>query len=105
MFPFRSGYQAARSNAPMERLIAPTGISLPIQAERPKILAIAAGRGHSVVSVQNEGLMTFGDNSVGQCGRPIVERETFLGSRFVHRLSHFIGSEEIIGLASRFDLT
>ncbi|CAG7734246.1 unnamed protein product [Allacma fusca] len=101
------GYQAARVGAPLERLISPVGISLPVRIDKPEILALAAGRGHSVISIKHEGLITWGDNSSGQCGRFVVEDEKYFGSHFAHKISSFGLREdnEVIEISSRFDIT
>lgn len=55
-----------------------------------KILDITCGRVHSVV-LTNQGIVTFGSNSYGQCGRPIIENESYYGNKAnVQNVSKYI---------------
>jgi alpha-tubulin suppressor-like RCC1 family protein len=67
-------------------IIRPVRIPLPFETHtdrsRLKILDIACGREHSVV-LTNMGVVTFGSNVYGQCGRPIIEDEVFFGNASV----------------------
>ncbi len=51
---------------------------------------ISCGRAHSIV-LTNLGIISFGNNSYGQCGRPIIENEEYFGNRaVVQNISKFI---------------
>jgi RCC1-like G exchanging factor-like protein len=64
-------------------IIEPALIELPIdrnKSDKFRIIDIACGRAHSVV-VTNMGIFTFGNNSYGQCSRPIIEDEIYFGNQ------------------------
>jgi alpha-tubulin suppressor-like RCC1 family protein len=102
------GYQAARVDAPLQILIsfAPITLSSSFRTVN-NILALGAGRAHSVVSLAGEGLVTFGDNSSGQCGRLNIRDEEYFGSRLMYRIAPFGSGPEhdVLSIVSRFDLT
>ena len=66
-------------------IIEPALINLPFNSQEQrslKILDIACGRVHSIV-LTNHGVLSFGNNSYGQCGRPIIENEEYCGNESV----------------------
>lgn len=73
---FQLGYQCARRGHPMKVLTEPVGIPLPLASDSTRVLRIACGRSHSVVLTDKEGVFSFGNNSFGQCGRPVVPDES-----------------------------
>lgn len=74
-------------HTPMQLLIYPAPIALPKERddENTDIVKCAAGRAHSLALSAENVLFTLGNNSLGQCGRPIVENEDYVGNRMVHR--------------------
>lgn len=84
------GYQkhGGKLNKPMELMFYPAPIELPKRRddESMQIKRVAAGRAHSIALSESDVLFTLGNNSYGQCGRPIVENEQFHSSQFVHRI-------------------
>lgn len=76
------------TNRPMELLIYPAPIELPKRhdTEDMKIQKVAAGRAHSMALSASDVLFTLGNNAYGQCGRSVVENETFHSSQLVHRI-------------------
>lgn len=52
-------------------------IQLPLRQPSTKIKAVAAGRAHTLVLTNNEGVYALGCNSYGQCGRKMIENEDF----------------------------
>ena len=69
----------------LKYIIEPQIIHLPFTLQEKKtlrILEITCGRVHSVV-LTNLGIITFGNNSYGQCARPIVENEEYFGNQSV----------------------
>lgn len=91
------GYQkhGGDKNKPMELLFYPAPISLPKghDDESLSIKKVAAGRAHAIALSESNVLFSLGNNSLGQCGRPIVDDELFQSSQFVHRIE----SKTIIG--------
>lgn len=73
---FQIGYQCVRRGHPLKVLTEPVGIPLPLKSESTRILRVACGRSHSVVLTDKEGAFSFGNNSFGQCGRPVVTDES-----------------------------
>lgn len=84
-----------KSNKPMELMYYPAPIALPKMNENEclNIKKVAAGRAHSIALSESDILFTLGNNSFGQCGRPIVEDEGYYSSEMVHR----IDSKSIFG--------
>ncbi|KAL0268568.1 UNVERIFIED_CONTAM: hypothetical protein PYX00_010455 [Menopon gallinae] len=86
------GFQGGKKNTPMGILIAPVPVKIPFnETNKTKIIGLAAGRAHSVVVTDNEGIFTFGNNSYGQCGRTIFEDEDYGGSHVVHNIKNLDG--------------
>ncbi|OXA47091.1 RCC1-like G exchanging factor-like protein [Folsomia candida] len=97
------GYQAARKDGPLETLL--SIVPLPISGgKNSRVLAIGAGRAHSLVSVRGEGLFSLGDNSSGQCGRRVITDEAYFGSKYVHKFNRF-KEDEVVAISSRFDVS
>jgi len=103
---FASGHQAVRAEAPLEILLSIVPITLP-KLKNSRVKGIAGGLGHSVVSFEEQGLLTFGDNSKGQCGRRIIADENYFGSKYVHKIPPFGSGVEndVIKIAARFHST
>lgn len=73
------------NNKKLKYVISPSKIDLPFnpdQASKLRIIDISCGRAHTAV-VTNMGIVTFGNNSYGQCSRPIVENEDYFGNRSI----------------------
>ncbi|ESO04408.1 hypothetical protein HELRODRAFT_79114 [Helobdella robusta] len=75
-----------RSGRVLELLIEPSEIQLPLQNRSTRITHVACGRAHTVIVTDGEGVFTLGNNSLGQCGRKIIESEIFRGSQLVNRI-------------------
>lgn len=86
-------------------LISIVPIPLPLN-KSTKVLALGAGRGHSIISVEGSGLITLGDNSQGQCGRKVIEDEEYMGSKYICRIPRFGSTHDydVVQIASRFDV-
>lgn len=56
-----------------------------------KVTGLAAGRAHSVIVTDKEGIFTFGNNAYGQCGRTIIKDEIYQGSAVVHNIKNLDG--------------
>lgn len=96
------------TNKPMELLIYPAPIVLPQCSTDEKLQAVkaATGRAHTVVLTDNDALFTFGNNAYGQCARPVIEDEEYLGSQLVHRLdSKIFGKSPIADIVCGQDHT
>lgn len=83
------------TNSPMELMFYPAPIKLPKSRddESMNIIKVAAGRAHSIALSESDTLFSLGNNSYGQCGRPIIEEEKFHSSEIIHR----INVKDIIG--------
>lgn len=51
---------------------------------------MAAGRAHSVI-LTDEGILTLGNNSYGQCGRKIIPDEDYVMSNYIHHIPNLEG--------------
>ena len=79
------GVHETSGNQVFKYIIEPALIELPLDKQsndKLKIRGISCGRAHSVV-LTNNGVITFGNNSYGQCGRPIIENENYYGNRAI----------------------
>lgn len=74
-------------HTPFKVLLYPAPITLPKKHddENTDIVKCAAGRSHSLALSKENVLFTLGNNSMGQCARPVVEGENYGDSRMVHR--------------------
>ncbi|ODN05718.1 Williams-Beuren syndrome chromosomal region 16 protein [Orchesella cincta] len=100
------GYQPGTRDFSLGALIAFVPIPLPLN-KTTKVIALGAGRGHSLISVEGMGLLTLGENSYGQCGRSIIDDEEYQGSKYVCRIPSFGPSQDydVVQIASRFDVS
>lgn len=78
------GYQADRPGFPLELVATPSPIFLPTKSP---IVKVSCGRSHSLFLNQVGQVFSLGNNSLGQCGRPIQEKEVYFGSKVVHRIA------------------
>ena len=82
-----TGYHAPRSGHPLEMLIQPRGVTLPVRDRtKSKAVAVAAGRAHSLVLTNDGDVFSLGNNAYGQCGRTVIEDEDYFLSRVIHRV-------------------
>ncbi|OWR43220.1 Williams-Beuren syndrome chromosomal region 16 protein [Danaus plexippus plexippus] len=88
------GYHAPRMGHPLEMLVSPAPIFIPYASLETKITGLAAGRAHTVILTDNEGVFTLGNNAYGQCGRKINPQEEYKGSMVSHNIKH-LGKENI----------
>lgn len=75
------GYHAPRPGFPLEILATPAAIVLPTKTPIKKV---SCGRAHSLLLNQQGQVFSMGDNSLGQCGRVIIENENYFGNEKVH---------------------
>ncbi|XP_021940725.1 RCC1-like G exchanging factor-like protein isoform X2 [Zootermopsis nevadensis] len=88
------GYHAPRKNHPLQLILTPAPIELPL-ADIPntRVINVAAGRAHLLVLTDKEGVFTLGNNAYGQCGRQIVEEEKYSGSPIIYNIPHLNGTK------------
>ncbi|NXU78280.1 RCC1L protein, partial [Oreotrochilus melanogaster] len=73
-----------------EYVLEPSPIPLPLEKpQQTRVLQVSCGRAHSLVLTDSEGVFTMGNNSYGQCGRKVVEDETYSESHLIHQLNEF----------------
>jgi len=58
-------------------IFATVPIQLPLKQPNTKIKSLAAGRAHTLVLTNSEGVYALGSNCYGQCGRKIIENEDY----------------------------
>lgn len=71
--------------------MSPACIELPLKADT-KVRGVAAGRAHTVVLTDKQGVFTFGNNAYGQCGRRVVADEKYSGSSVRHHIPNLDGT-------------
>lgn len=77
------GYHAMRAGYPLEIISHPAPIVIP---ESSPVVKVSCGRTHSILLNKDGHVFSLGNNSLGQCGRPIKEKEEYFGRRDVHRI-------------------
>lgn len=77
------GYHSPRPGYPLELVSTPSTIVVPTMSP---ITKVSCGRSHSLLVNKDGQVFSLGNNSLGQCGRPIVEDEIYFGSKKVQRL-------------------
>lgn len=91
------GYHAPRINHPLETLLAPAPIFIPYKSLETKIVGLAAGRAHTLILTDKEGVYTLGNNAYGQCGRRINPQEEYRGSMLSHNIPS-LNKENIVSV-------
>ncbi|XP_026288148.1 RCC1-like G exchanging factor-like protein [Frankliniella occidentalis] len=86
------GYHAPRKGHPLAMLMNPGPIEIPFKNFKTKVIGLAAGRAHLLVLTDEEGVFTLGNNAYGQCGRPVIADENYVGSRNIHCIPDVSGS-------------
>lgn len=97
-------------HTPMEVLIYPAPIELPkISPEDdspPLACKVATGRAHTIVLTKCERLFSLGHNAYGQCGRNIIDDESYFGKQLPHQISpEFFAGHKIVDLVCGQDHT
>ncbi|KAH7645080.1 williams-beuren syndrome chromosomal region 16 protein-like protein [Dermatophagoides farinae] len=86
------GFQSNQSNEPLICVAEPVPIDLPLnnsnKKNMEKVVKVACGRAHTVCLTNHNNVFTLGNNSFGQCGRPIVEDEKYFASKRVHQIDY-----------------
>ena len=77
------GYQCSRPGFPLEVVASPAKIWLPTKTP---ITKVSCGRSHSLFLSRSGQVFALGNNSFGQCGRPIQEKEEYFASKKVNQL-------------------
>lgn len=70
----------------MGLILATVPIDLSLKQPNIKIKAVSAGRAHTLVLTNSDGVYALGNNSYGQCGRKIVENEDYSKLRNVNNI-------------------
>ncbi|RWS22394.1 Williams-Beuren syndrome chromosomal region 16 protein-like protein, partial [Leptotrombidium deliense] len=79
------GYQESVNKKVLSVVINPAPIHLPIYDAGVTVKKVACGRSHTIcLTSKND--CNLGNNAYGQCGRPIIEKEVYRGSRKVHQI-------------------
>jgi alpha-tubulin suppressor-like RCC1 family protein len=74
-----------RKGHPLELLIQPLGIKMPVRdPDRSKVVKVAAGRAHTLALTNDGDVFSLGNNSQGQCGRLVIENENYFENRVIH---------------------
>lgn len=71
----------------MQLLFSIQPIKVPLKSPgTTNVTKVAAGRAHSIVLTDEEGVFSLGNNAFGQCGRPVVQDEDYTVFRELHRI-------------------
>lgn len=90
------GLQKNKWRHAMDRIIYPVPIEInnPITKEIVLVKQCGAGRAHSLILSEDGEVYTMGNNSYGQCGRPIIKDENYMENPTIHHISD-LGGEKI----------
>nr|XP_054756595.1 RCC1-like G exchanging factor-like protein [Lytechinus pictus] len=76
----------------MHTIISPTEITLPLKKPRKtRVSQVSCGRSHSLILTDEEGVYSLGNNSHGQCGRPIIPHEDYSSNKVIHKIEGIDG--------------
>lgn len=83
------GFQTVRGpKYPLKLVYNIVPVRVPLkQPEKTRVMKAAAGRAHSFVLTDKEGVFSFGNNNFGQCARRIVDDEDYSAYRDLWRVS------------------
>ncbi|XP_006821037.1 RCC1-like G exchanging factor-like protein [Saccoglossus kowalevskii] len=71
----------------LDYVIQPATIDLPLYKPlSTRVVQVACGRAHSIILTDQEGVFSIGNNSYGQCGRPVIENEKYQANPTMHRI-------------------
>ena len=90
---------------PLDYIIEPQPILLPLKSNKTKVVGVSCGRAHTVLLTDKEGVLLLGNNAFGQCGRRVVEGEIFRGSRKVHNIPHGYFGSPVVDVKCGMDHT
>ncbi|XP_022083354.1 RCC1-like G exchanging factor-like protein [Acanthaster planci] len=77
----------------MDYILYPVPIDLPLTRPRAtRVTQVSCGRAHSLILTDNEGVFSLGNNAHGQCGRAIVEKETYRSNPVIHNIKGIEGT-------------
>lgn len=68
-------------------ILANVPIELPLKGPKTKIKAVAAGRAHTLVLTNTDGVYALGSNCYGQCARKIIENEDYSKLRNINNIT------------------
>lgn len=69
-----------------------------------QVIGLDAGRAHTAILTDNEGVFTLGNNAYGQCGRKINANEEYRGSMVSHNI-RTLGKQKITSVVCGQDHT
>jgi len=78
------GFQCSKPGHPLEIVAEPAAIWLP---SNQTIKAVSCGRSHTLLLNKLGEIFSLGNNAMGQCGRPIIEKEQYFASKYVHKIT------------------
>lgn len=81
------GYHDPRKGHPLGLILATVPIQLPLKPSKINIKAVAAGRAHTLILTNTDGVYALGNNSYGQCGRKIIENEDYSKLRNINNIT------------------
>ncbi len=60
------------------------------------MIRVESGQAHSIVLTKSGQVLSLGDNSFGQCGRPIIQDEDYFASQIIHPVQIPLDSQDQI---------
>ena len=94
------GYHEIKPNSPLQVLIVPSSIKLPVKSAEDFVTRVECGQSHTIVLTNLGEIFSLGSNAYGQCGRPVIEDEDYLNSKVIYsvKIPELESDDEIIDL-------
>ncbi|XP_072029924.1 LOW QUALITY PROTEIN: RCC1-like G exchanging factor-like protein [Amphiura filiformis] len=87
-------YPKVKLNADgIQYIYTPYAVDVPLVRSRDtRVIQVACGRAHSLILTDKEGVFSLGNNSHGQCGRPVIENESYSKNPVVYKIKGIEGN-------------
>jgi len=79
------GYHQRAKGKPLEILIEPTKIDLPL-TDGESVEVVSCGRAHTLLVTSRGRLLSLGNNAYGQAGRPVIEEEDYARNQLINQI-------------------
>lgn len=78
------GYHAEIPGHPLQMLIVPVPIKLPVKDPSASVTKVECGQSHTLALTTTGQVFSMGSNAFGQCGRPVIENEDYFRSQVIN---------------------
>lgn len=78
------GYHEEVAGHPLDTIIRPVPIKLPIKDAIDSVRRVECGQAHTLALTKAGKVFSLGSNAYGQCGRPVITDEDYFKSKVIH---------------------